>query len=279
MTTVGRLRQSLKLRYSLGLVAFVLILALSSLSVRGASSIAQGFQTDGPGIVPGALVSLKSGTANTVELSTVDNLDRLLGVSGEDSLIELSDGTNKLQIVTTGEATALVSDINGEVRTGDKITSSPIAGVGMKALTSTLIIGTAQANLSSVETDTHTITDRDGDKKTVRIGAVPIQVDKVFYEAIQDRNSYVPPVLQDFANNLVGEQVSPIRVMLASLLIAFVFASIVVLIYTSVRSSIISIGRNPLSENAVRKSLLQVGVTSFGVMCFTVVVVYLILSI
>lgn len=276
---VGRLRQSLKLHCSLGLVAFILVLATSSLSARGASSIAQGFQTDDPGIVPGALVSLKTGTANTIELSTIENTDRLLGVAGENSLIELSDGTSKMQVVTTGEATALVSDINGEVKTGDKITTSPIAGVGMKALTSTLVIGTAQANLASVETNTHTVTDKSGNKKTVHIGAVAMQVDKVFYEASQDQNSYVPPVLQNFANNLLGRQVSPIRVMLASMLIVFVFAAVVVLIYTSIRSSIISIGRNPLSENAVRKSLLQVGITSFGVMAFTVIVVYLILTV
>lgn len=276
---VGRLRQSLKLHYSLSLVAFMLVVVMSSLSAKGASSIAQGFQTDDPGIVPGALVSLKAGTANTVELSTIENTDRLLGVTGENSLIELSDGASKLQVVTTGEATALVSDINGEVKTGDKITTSPIAGVGMKALTSTLVIGTAQANLAAVETKTHSVEDKRGDKKTVHIGAIPIQVDKVFYEATQDQNSYVPPVLQDLANTLVGKQVSPIRVMLASLLIAFVFAAVVVLIYTSVRSSIISIGRNPLSENAVRKSLLQVGITSFGVMAFSVIVVYLILTV
>ena len=68
------------------------------------------------------------------------------------------------------------------------------------------------------------------------------------------------------------------RVVVAGLLILFIFVTVVVLLYSSVRSSIISIGRNPLSESAVRKSLLQVGLTIFGVMAFTVIVVYLILT-
>lgn len=267
-----------KIHLGLAVAVFILILGMSSLSVQGASSIAQGFKTDDPGIVSGALVSLKDKTANTVELSTAENVDRILGVAGEDSLIELTNGVGTVKVVTTGEAAVLVSDINGEVRTGDKITASPIAGVGMRALTSTLVIGTAQANLSDAQTETRTITDKNGKKQTVNIGAVSVQVDKVFYEAPQDQNSFVPPVLQDFANNLAGRPVSPIRVMVAGFLIAFVFATVVVLLYSSIRSSIISIGRNPLSESAVHKSLLQVGITVFGVMAFTVIVVYLILT-
>lgn len=272
-------RDGSKLHLGLAVTVFLLVIGVSTLSVRGASSIAQGFETNDPSIVSGALVSLKSKEGNTVELASGENIDRLLGVAGQNSLIELSsNGTGTVQIVTAGEAVVLVSDINGDVKTGDKITTSPIAGVGMRALTSTLVIGTAQANLSSVETNSRTVTDKGGAKQTVRIGAIPIQVDKVFYEAPDDQNSYVPPMLQDFANNLAGRPVSPIRVLVAGFLILFVFVTVIVLLYSSVRSSIISIGRNPLSEAAVHKSLWQVGLTIFGVMAFTVIIVYLILT-
>ncbi len=269
---------SSKLHVGLASAVFLLVIGMSSLSAQGASSIAQGFQTDDPGIVSGALVSLKKGTANNIELATIENTDQLLGVAGQDSLIELTSGSGTVQIITTGQGVVLVSNINGEVRTGDKITTSPIAGVGMKAFTSTLVIGTAQANLSDVHNDDRSITDKNGKKQIVKIGAIPVQVDKVFYEAPQDQNSYVPPVMQNFANNLVGRPVSPVRVMISGLLILFVFVTVIVLLYSSVRSSIISIGRNPLSQNAVRRSLLQVGLTIFGVMAFTVIVVYLILT-
>jgi hypothetical protein len=273
-----RQTNSAKLYLGAALLVSVLVFGMSSLRVEGASSIAQGFTTDDSGIAPGALVSLKVGTTNSVERATAENLDRILGIVGKDSLIELSNGDNKVQVVTTGESVALVSDINGDVRAGDKITVSPIAGVGMKAITSTLVIGTARANLSSVDTQTRTLADKSGKRRAVHIGALALQVDKVFYEAPQDQSSFVPSALQDFANNLVGRSVSPIRVMIAGFLIFFVFATMVIILYSSVRSSIISIGRNPLSENAVHKSLLRVGLAMLGVMTFTVIIIYLILT-
>ena len=256
----------------------VLVLGVSSLRVEGASSIAQAFATDDPNIVSGALVSLKSEAANTIELSTIENVDRMLGVAGENALIELSNDDGTVQVITTGEAYALVSDINGNVEVGDKITASPIAGVGMKALTNTLVIGTAQASLSSVETETRTIRDKEGNERTVRIGAILVQVDRVFYSVPQGGpSSFVPQALQDFANSIAGRSVSPIRVMIAGFLILFMFITVAILLYSSVRSSIISIGRNPLSERAVHKSLVQVGLTVCGVMVLTMFIVYLVL--
>lgn len=273
-----RRTNSPKFYAGLGVGMLMLTLAVSSLTVQGASSIAQGFQTDDDNVVAGALVSLKKDSPNTVELGTAANIDRLLGVAGNDSLIELSNGTGSVQVVTNGETQTLVSDINGAVQTGDKITASPIAGVGMKAVTSTLIIGTAQSDLANADTETRTIKDKGGKQKTIKIGVVAMQVDKVFYEAPQDVSSFLPPVLQDFAASIAGHQVSPVRVMIAGLLVLMLFVVVTILLYSAVRSSIISIGRNPLSGQAVHKSLLEVGLAIIGVMVFTVIVVYLILT-
>jgi hypothetical protein len=265
--------------FGLGMGLLLLLIAVSTLSAEGASSIAQGFQTTDPNIVSGALVSLKGNTPNTVELSSSANVDQMTGIAGTKSLIELSNGVSGVQIVTSGVTQALVSDINGSVNTGDKVTASPIAGVGMRATTSTLIIGTAQANQTSVKTEARTIIDKNGKKKDVKIGAIPVQVDKVFYELPSDQNSFLPPALQGFANGVAGHQVSAIRVLIAALLVLFLFAAVTILLYSAVRSSIISIGRNPLSENAVRKSLLEVGLTVVGILAFTVIVIYLLLTI
>lgn len=274
-----RRTKSSKIHTGLGVAVFMLTLCMSSLGVRGASSISQGFKTDDPNMASAALVSLKAGAPNAVELATSQNIDRLLGVVGKDSLIELSSGgTGTVNVVTTGDTPTLVSDINGAVKISDKITASPIAGVGMKATTSTLVIGTAQADLTSVQTETRTIKDKNGKQQTVHIGTVPMQVDKVFYEAPQDTNSFLPPALQDFASSVAGHQVSPVRVMVAALLVVLLFVTVTILLYSAVRSSIISIGRNPLSQNAVHKSLFEVGLTILGVLIFTVIVIYLILT-
>jgi len=268
-----------RIRYAgLGLALPILILGVSSLNAQGASSIAQGFQSTDSNVVVGALVSLKQGT-NTVELGTQDNVDRLLGVVGNKSVIELTNGVDSIQVVTNGSTTVLVSDINGAIKAGDKITTSPISGVGMKATVSTVVIGTAQANFSSSSNaQTRTVTDKKGKALSVHIGAIPIQVDKVFYQAPQDNNSFLPPMLQDFASSVAGHSVSPVRVLIAALLVLMLFVVVTILLYSSVRSSIISIGRNPLSEEAVHKSLLEVGLTVVGILVFTVIVIYLILT-
>lgn len=273
-TTTSKMKY---LSLSVGLLIF--LLGISPLSAQGVSSIAQGFQTTDNNIVSGAIVSLKSNTPNTVELSSSSATDRMVGVAGDKSLLELSNGASSVQVVTNGVTPVLVSDINGDIKTGDKITSSPIAGVGMKATTSTVVIGTAQSNLANAKTGTRTVTDKSGKTRDVKIGAVSVQVDKVFYEPPQAENSYLPPAFQDIANSIAGRQVSPIRVVVAALLILFLFTAVIILLYTSVRASIISIGRNPLSENAVRKSLLEVGLTVIGVFAFTVIVIYLILTV
>jgi len=262
----------------LGVSMLILTIGVSSLSAQGVSSIAQGFQTKDSGVVSGALVSLKDNTPNAVELATPGNVQDLIGIAGSKSLIELSNGVGSLQVVTNGTTDALVTDINGNVKTGDHITASPISGVGMKATTSGVVVGTAQANLSGVTTHEQQVTNKKGKVVTVKIGTIPVQVDKVFYQAPNDSNSFLPPVLSDFASSVAGHTVSPIRILAASLLIALLFVIVTILLYSAVRSSIISIGRNPLSEQAVHKSLLEVGLTIVGVLVFTVIVVYLILT-
>lgn len=269
-----------KIRYfGWGATLVGLILALvSPLSAQGVSSISQGFQTTDTNIVEGALVSLKPDTPNTVELANTERADKLIGVVGENPLIELSDGANSVQVVTSGLTKVLVSNINGDIKSGDRLTASPIEGVGMKATQSGVVAGIAQDDLSTVETSERTITDKDGNSQIVKIGMIPIQVDTVFFAGNAVGSSFMPSAIQQLANNIAGHEVSAIRVLIASLLLLLLLVSVVVLLYSSVKSSIISIGRNPLSETAVHKSLLQVGLTVVGLLAFTVILVYLILT-
>jgi hypothetical protein len=92
-----------------------------------------------------------------------------------------------------------------------------------------------------------------------------------------NQEGFLPAFLQQTANIVAGKDVSPIRVIVATVVLAIGFMGIVVLLYTSVRSSIASIGRNPLSEIAVQKSLVGVGLFSLGILLFTLIVIFLIL--
>lgn len=270
----------------LRLLAFGAFIAVSllflpvSVAAQNNSSISQRFQTRQDGITPAALVSVERDSSNTVELSDASSTSRLVGVVNNQPLIGLSDSESGLDVVTSGNTIALVSDLNGAIKTGDKITASPILGVGMKAIEATTVVGVAQASLDSVQTEVREVTDKTGGKRKVKIGLLPVQVGVAAHTPeVEEQSSFVPPFLQSIANSVSGRNVSPMRVLIAALILVLLFLSITILLYSSVRSSIISIGRNPLSESAVRKSLFQVGLTVFILLLFAVAIVYLVLTV
>lgn len=271
----------LRLRHLvIGILAVMLPLSLSVTAVaQSNSAIAQQFRIGEQGITAASLVSLEKDNSNSVVLATVDKSDQLVGVVGSSPLIELSNGESGIQVVTSGTTMALVSDLNGAIFTGDKITVSPISGIGMKAVEGVNVIGTASASLESIKTETREITDKLGKSQTVRIGLIPVQVSAAFYSPTTDSSEFVPAFLQSMANNITGTAVSPMRVLIAALVLLLVLICVAALIYASIRSSIISIGRNPLSESAVRRSLLQVGGTVFGLLLFATIIITLILTV
>lgn len=253
---------------------------MPAVSAQGNSSISQSFKTNNPNISAAAMVSLEKKGSNSIELAASTNKERLLGVVGDKPLIELSSGISGVQVVTSGLTLTLVSDINGTVVNGDRITASPIEGIGMKLTQSSMIVGIAQGNLKDVSTEKRTITDKEGKKQTVHIGLLPVQIGVTYYPMPKSGTAaFVPSFLQDLADSLTGHSVSPLRVLVAALIMLLLFTSVSVLLYSAVKSSIISIGRNPLSETAVRKSLLEVGLTVGAVLLFASLAIYLVLTV
>jgi hypothetical protein len=271
------LRKSLLASTLISLLLLPVLLPSSTNAELQAAAIAQSFETDESKVVEGALVSLQPGKPGSVELASASNAHQLVGVVGKDPLIELGGGNGNVQVITNGTALALVSDLDGEVKTGDKITASPILGIGTKASSGVMVVGTAQADLSSVKTTEHFITDTDGQVHTVKIGLIPTQVSVAFFSEPGSK-TYVPEFLQELANSVAGRQVSPLKVIIAVLILILSFVSIAVLLYAAVKSSIISIGRNPLSASSVRKGLLQASLAVIGILAASVTVVILILK-
>jgi hypothetical protein len=267
-----------------GIAAFVAVFAALNLlpihALAAASqSISQGFRASGE-LGVGMLVSYRDEESEVaVAAATPDRSERLVGVAGENALIELSDGTTQTQVITNGFAMALVSDINGEVSAGDKITISPIPGVGMKILENGTIVGTAQESFSSAENIRNVeVTDRTGSKKTVQVGLLPIQVSVTYYQQPDTGKSILPQFILELARVISGgRQVSVVRVIVALIVLLTGILVIGVLVYTSVRSSILSIGRNPLAAKAVHRSLFEVGAMSAGILLIMLIAVYLVL--
>jgi hypothetical protein len=262
------------------LVGVAIIAAFLVVPVHAQSSqtIAQEYQVKGDSgdYVAGALVTVQQGNVQSAELATQDTADRLLGVVGKDSLLVISATNAKVEVVLNGTAVVLASDINGAIKSGDKIAPSPIPGVGMAATTSGNILGTAQADLDISKSKTKTIQDNAGVSHEVHIGYVPVQIGITFYQ--ETGSSLLPPFIQDIANTVAGRPVALIRVLLGTTIALFGMVSIAIFIYSSVRSAMLSLGRNPLAAHNIRKSIYQVSVLAVAFLAATLLISYLIIA-
>ena len=268
-------------RGKLGTIALsvisVAVLFAMPVAAQSSGAISQSFFINANDITDGALVSVVADKSDTVRLATVATASNLVGVVATAPLLSLSEETNKVPVVIGGQAELLVSDINGEIRAGDKVTASPLAGVGMRASADGQVVGVALGDFAESTTRTQTITDSQGKQHDVRIGRVPVQVNVTYYLA--PSSGIVPPFLQNLADTIAGRQVSVVRVLLAAGLVLVGLVGVSALLYSAARSGIISIGRNPLAAKSIRRGVLQVSLTSLLVILFVLTGAYLTLSI
>ena len=271
----------IKRRYHIAILIGALLPSLAlPFSVAASAALSQGFVTSSVSTPPGSLVSLLAGKQNHIELATSARASQLVGVVADKPLVELGSGDAQVQAVVNGQTSALVSDINGDIKIGDKITASPLDGIGMKALISTQIVGTAESNLSDSTTTTRTITDKLGKKTEVHIGSILVQVNVSYYSVAPSAlSAVVPTFLLNAGSAIAGKDVSPVRILIAfsSLLVGFIIAGVT--LHSAVRSGIISLGRNPLAHNILRQGLVDVLLTTLGLLVLTVVLFYAVLAI
>jgi hypothetical protein len=209
-------------------------------------------------IVSGSIVSLDSHTSDNVILANSENSSRLIGVAVDrnSSLLVLGSTPNSIQVAESGTVNAIVSTIDGAIIKGDLISVSPFNGVGMKADQGYRIIGQAQTDLNSSSNNLTSLelTDKTGNKSLTKVGYVRINiaigVDTI--KSVSELNS-----LQKLAQNLTGHPVSAIRIAFCLIVALLAIVSLMVLIYTSIHTSIIAIGRNPLAKVSIYRNLVQ----------------------
>ncbi len=243
------------------------------------SSFSQGF-TSANDLQMGTVVSLGE-NGRSVDKSSIDADSKMVGVVTQDAVLEVSDGNGReIQVATGGRTLALVSDINGGIKAGDKVTISPINGVGMRTSASGYIFGTAQADFDAAESVTsQTIQSKNGENQSVKVGLLPVQVGVVQYDFESDNSSIVPEFLLEFANAIAGKEVSVLRISIALIVLIVGTLSIGLILVSAVRSSIVSIGRNPLAAKAVHKGLFQVLLITLGILIAMLAIIYIILVI
>lgn len=251
--------------------------------VASAQSVTQGYKSDTL-LQNGMIVGLDPRDVTKVEPINSGQYNLLHGVvvNPSSSIILVGNNSTNVYVSTSGRVSVMVNDQNGNINPGDYVALSSVSGIGDKAIvTDPLVLGKSvsafNATDSAQQIGTVTVKDSTGQTSSLHIGYVTIDIAIGKNPLIVTDNS-LPSVLSRASNLVAGKIVSPVRVYVSILVLAitaFVSGS---LIYGGVRSSMISIGRNPLSKKVITRSLTQVVIVSLLVFLSGVFGVYLLLK-
>lgn len=252
---------------------------IATTSVKAVTYISQSYATTEK-LSLGSLVSLKNNSSDEVIAADTNSVDNLLGVviSSTNSLMSLSSGgNNQVQVATTGTIQVLVSDVNGAITRGSQITASQISGVGMKATNNTRVIGISQGDLASSSTKSETYTDKAGVKHTVKLGQVPVLVNVSYFFKEPDK-TIIPAAIQNVANAVAGKSVSTLPILVSAAIFIVTLIVVVSIIFAMINSSIISVGRNPMSQSAIYRDIVQLSALVLAILAVGLISIYLVLT-
>lgn len=270
------------LRYfKLWLISVTLLSVMVAVAAGAITTLSQSYSASEK-LSLGSVVSLKRNTTDQIIPASSSNVDSLLGVviNAENSLLSLSNGQeNQVQVATSGTVQVLVSDINGAITRGDHITASPISGVGMKATGNIRIVGIAQSDLTtSVNGNSkHSYTDKDGHEHSVILGEVPVLINVAYFFKEPDK-TVVPSALQNLANNLAGKTVNTLPILVGAAIFIVTIITVASMLYSMIHSSIISVGRNPMSQSAVYRNLVQLLIVVLVILGVGFASIYMVLT-
>ena len=278
MSLVRNTRQTLgNERMRAWLVAALCTALIFPALAHALTTISQGYTTSKT-LSLGSLVSLQKDTADRVEPASTSNVENLFGVviENESSLLTVTNGeANQVQIATSGTVPVLVSDINGPIKRGDSITASPISGVGMKANGNVRVIGIAQNDMGAGKKQT--FKDKSGKEDSANIGEVSVLIN-VAYFFKEPEKTIIPSAVQNLANALAGRQVSAVPILISAGIFLVTLIVVSSIIYSMIRSSIIATGRNPMSQGAIYRDIIQLSALVLGILSVGLIAIYLVLT-
>lgn len=257
--------------------AFAFVLFVCAPAVGAVTTISQGYVTS-TNVAVGSIVSLESNSTDSVTPSSNENINNLFGVviNNGTSILTLNNGDKtQVQVATSGILPTLVSDCNGSITEGDPVTASPLKGVGMKATTNIKIVGIAQGKVSGT---TKQKVDKDiCSSEEITLGQVPILVG-VAYHYREPEKTIIPASLQNLANTIAGKSVSSLPIIIGAAIFLVTVIVVVAIIYSMIRSSIISVGRNPMAQSAVYRDVIQLSALVLAILGVAMVAIYLVLT-
>ncbi len=198
---------------------------------------------------------------NGIALTTLPYDNKIFGVYQQNPLIVFRnvDGSGS-PVLRNGNTTINVTNINGPIKNGDFITTSPIPGKGQKATQSGYIIGVAVEDFDpEVKTD-QVLKKETVNGKEVLFGSIEVAVRIEYAEIDRARSANRLLQLADAAFfSTVKDPEQFIRVIryTGSVLVLIATAGFAYLVFAkSIGNGIQAIGRNPLARRSIQVAIV-----------------------
>ncbi len=264
-----------------GLASVVTLPALAANTGGGVQGYAADKQFDN-----GTIVQLTGKDANRVKVATQSELQNMFGVTVDRNQlpVRLSSGEleNETYVAVSGTYNTLVSTQGGAIAAGDYVTLSSVDGVAMKAGTEEkTVYGRAAIAFDGkgVTVGTTTLKDTTGKpNKTVALGSIPVTIDIKSNPNDKSTKVQVPEVLERIGQAIAEKEVSPIRIYLSMAITIISLIAAIAVLYSGIRSGVISIGRNPMTRKSIFRALFEVILTSVLILIIGLFAVYLLLK-
>lgn len=264
------------------IVASAVIVPVSAVTYGGGS--VAGYAADAP-IENGTIVQLAGEKSNKVSVAVQEKLQNMFGVTVDRNQqpITLSSENlaNEVYVAVSGTYNVLVSTQGGPIAIGDYVTLSSVNGVAMKAGTEEkTVFGRANKPFDGKGASLGQTTLKDTNGKTnqtVTLGSIPVTIDIKRNPNIKSTKADLPEFLQRLGQLIAEREVSPIRIYLSLGITAVSLIAAIAVLYSGVRSGVISIGRNPMSKKSIFRALLEIILTSFLILVVGMFAVYLLL--
>jgi F0F1-type ATP synthase membrane subunit c/vacuolar-type H+-ATPase subunit K len=181
------------------------------------------------------------------------------------AVLSIPNLPNSEVVVSKGETAVRVSSVNGNIKKGDLLTTSKIAGVAELASKTGYVIGTALADYSSA------------DKTAVSLINISLNI-HASTDASNTRENLVD-VLRSGLSGLGSNPIAALRYILAAAMVVTSFTIGFIYFGRIAKSGVEAIGRNPLAGTRIETSVFINVIIMAVVILVGLAVAYLILAI
>jgi hypothetical protein len=168
--------------------------------------------------------------------------ENIIGVVAEDPIMVFGkETTTTLKIISFGETSVKVSNINGEIKKGDFITSSDKPGIGQKATESGFAVGQAMQDFNQEE----------------GLIVVFVQPQKILFPSTPVAGGIIDQLLQSLSKLMLPETIPEVLRYIFALLVGG--GSFIIGFFSFIRAlkeGLTATGRNPLAKGSIRTAMI-----------------------